>query len=164
MKALVALRADAQEIFAAGLRAAEPFAAIKNNVSRSGDYLQVSDRRYFLSSINKIFVVGCGKAAARMALAVEDLVGDRIAGGVVITKYGHGLALDKISVVEAGHPVPDESGIAGARQIVELTRTAGGDDLVIFLISGGGSALFPYPVDEIALAEKRQTTQLLLDS
>jgi hydroxypyruvate reductase len=164
MKALSELRAHAQEIFDAGLKAADPFDAIKNSVRRSGDQLQIAERRFRLPRINKIFVAGCGKATSRMAQAIEDLVGDRIADGVVIVKYGHGLPLGKITVVEAGHPVPDEAGIAGGRQIVELVRTAEKDDVVLFLISGGGSALFPCPVDGLTLAEKQQTTEILLAS
>ena len=158
------LRAHAHDIFAAGLKAADPFDAIKQNVRLDNDDLQVAEQRYRLPNIQKFLVAGCGKAAARMALAIEDLLGDRISGGIVIVKYGHGLPLDKIRVIDAGHPIPDKAGLDGASQIVDYVRTAGAADIVIFLISGGGSALFPCPADGLTLAEKQQTTQNLLDS
>ena len=164
MKSLSQLRAHAQDIFAAGLKAADPFDAIKQNVRLDNDDLQVAEQRYRLSNIQKLLVAGCGKAAARMGRAIEDLLGERISGGIVIVKYGHGLPLDKIRVIEAGHPIPDRAGLDGASQIMDYARTAGAADIVIFLISGGGSALFPCPAAGLTLAEKQQTTQNLLDS
>jgi glycerate 2-kinase len=164
MTSLTQLRADAREIFLAGLTAADPLDAIKKTVQLQNDHLHVANRSYALSRIRNIFITGCGKAAARMALAIEDLLGDRVTGGIVVVKYGHDLPLDRVKVVEAGHPVPDDAGLDGARQIVELVRAAGENDLVFFLISGGGSALFPGPADGLTLADKQRTTQTLLQS
>ena len=164
MTSLMQLRADAREIFLAGLKAADPLDAIKKTVQLQNDHLHVANRSYALSRIRNIFITGCGKAAARMALAIEDLLGDRVTGGIVVVKYGHDLPLDRVKVVEAGHPVPDDAGLDGARQIVELVRAAGENDLVFFLISGGGSALFPGPADGLTLADKQRTTQTLLQS
>jgi len=164
MTSLVGLRAHAREIFMAGVKSADPASGIKTNVRLHDDYLQIADRSYRLSNIRNILVVGCGKAAARMALAIENLLGDRVAGGIVVVKYGYALSLERIKVVEAGHPMPDEAGLEGARQIIELVRTAGENDLVLFLISGGGSALFPAPADGLTLAEKQRATQMLLQS
>ena len=164
MNTLPQLRAHAQDIFAAGLKAADPFDAIKQNVRLDNDDLQVAEQRYRLPNIQKFLVAGCGKAAARMARAIEDVLGDRISDGIVVVKYGHGLPLDRIRVIEAGHPIPDKAGLDGASQIMDYARTAGASDMVIFLISGGGSALFPCPADGLTLAEKQQTTQKLLDS
>jgi glycerate 2-kinase len=164
MTSLRQLRAHAREIFRAGLTAADPLDAVKKSVRLRNDHLQLANRSYALSRIRNILITGCGKAAARMALAIEDLLGDRVAGGVVVVKYGHGLPLQRIKVVEAGHPIPDEAGLDGARQIVELVRAAGENDLVLFLISGGGSALFPGPADGLTLADKQRTTQMLLQS
>jgi glycerate 2-kinase len=164
MTSLTQLRAHAREIFLAGLKAADPLDAVKKSVRLRNDHLQVANRSYPLSRIRHLFVTGCGKAAARMALAIEDLLGDRVADGLVVIKYGHDLPLQRIKVVEAGHPIPDEAGLGGARQIVELVRAAGENDLVLFLISGGGSALFPGPADGLTLADKQRTTQMLLQS
>ena len=164
MASLVQLRAQAREIFMAGLKVADPLVAIQKNVCLRDDHLQIADQSYRLSNFEKIFVVGCGKAAARMGLAVEDLLGDRIADGIVVVKYGYGLPLTRIKVIEAGHPVPDEAGVDGARQIVELVRTADANTLVLFLISGGGSALFSSPADSVMLADKQRATEALLQS
>src|SRR2546427_3764269 len=164
MTSLIGLRAHAREIFMAGVKSADPADGIKTNVRLHDDYLQIADRSYRLSNIRNILVVGCGKAAAKMALAIEDLLGDRVSGGIVVVKYGYALPLERIKVVEAGHPIPDEAGVDGAHQIIELVRTAGENDLVLFLISGGGSALFPAPADGLTLAEKQRTTQMLLQS
>ena len=164
MTSLPQLRAHASEIFRAGLTAADPLDGVKKSIRLRKDHLQVANRSYALSRIRNIFITGCGKAAARMALAIEDLLGDRVAGGIVVVKYGYDLPLQRIKVVEAGHPIPDEAGLDGARQIVELVRAAGENDLVLFLISGGGSALFPGPADGLTLADKQRTTQMLLQS
>ncbi len=164
MTSLMELRAHARGIFMAGVKSADPVDGIKTNVRLRDDYLQIADRSYRLSNIRNILVVGCGKAAAKMALAIENLLGDRITGGIVVVKYGYALSLERIKVVEAGHPIPDEAGVDGAHQIIELVRTVGENDLVLFLISGGGSALLPAPADGLTLAEKQRTTQMLLQS
>jgi glycerate 2-kinase len=164
MTSLMELRAHARGIFMAGVKSADPVNGIKTNVRLHDDYLQIADRSYRLSNIRNVLVVGCGKAAARMALAIENLLDDRVTGGVVVVKYGYTLPLERIKVVEASHPIPDEAGVDGAHQIIELVRTAGENDLVLFLVSGGGSALFPGPADGLTLAEKQRATQMLLES
>jgi len=164
MTSVMELRAHAREIFFAGLKAADPLNAIKKNIRVSNDHLQVADRSYALAQVRTLLITGCGKAAARMALAIEELLGDKISAGVVIVKYGYALPLEKIKIIEAGHPIPDEAGLDGACQIMDLARGAGENDLVLFLVSGGGSALFPAPADELTLTEKQRTTQLLLQS
>jgi hydroxypyruvate reductase len=97
-----------------------------------------------------------------MAAAVEEVLGDRITRGVVVTKYGHVQPTNTIRVHEAGHPVPDDAGIAGAEAVLEAVQGLGPDDLVLVLISGGGSALTPSPVPGITLAEKQALTKALL--
>lgn len=162
MRSLIDLRAHAREIFFAGLSAVDPFAAIKREVQRQGDQLHVRERIYNLNQFQRIFVIGSGKAAACMALAIEELIGDRLAGGIVVVKYGHGLKLEITQVIEAGHPVPDDAGLNGARRIAELLQACDENDLVFFLLSGGGSALLPYPAEGLSLADKQRTTDALL--
>ena len=99
-----------------------------------------------------------------MARAIEELFGDRMTKGVITTKYGHLLPLKQTQTIEAGHPIPDRKGYEGARKIQRLLKESGPNDLVIFLLSGGGSALLPFPADGIELKEKQEVTQLLLDS
>src|SRR5476651_360979 len=113
----------------------------------------------------RTLVVGAGKAAASMALAVERHWSAASAlEGVVITRYGHGLPLARIRVVEAGHPVPDEKGERAAREILSLARGLGEDDLLLVLVSGGGSSLLALPVEGVAMTDLKAVTRELLAS
>jgi len=124
--------------------------------------MTIGRERVDLARVRQIVAVGLGKAAAPMAAAVEEILGDRIVRGVVVTKYGHAQPTRTIRIHEAGHPVPDDAGIAGAQAILDHVMGLGPDDLVLVLISGGGSALTPAPVDGITLAEKQALTKALL--
>ena len=113
-------------------------------------------------SRGRVLVVGAGKASGAMAAAVEEAWGDRVTGGVVAVKDGYTARTRKIRLVEAGHPVPDERGAAAAREIRAVAESAGAEDLLLVLVSGGGSALTPAPVPPITLADKQALTRLLL--
>ncbi len=156
------LRRDAAEIFQAGLKAVDPVAAIKDCVKLAANQLTVCEKNWDLSKVGKLFVIGAGKASAAMAAAMEEILDGRITRGCVIAKYGHGANLSRISLVEAGHPIPDQQGQEGARQIRELCEKAGETDLVLCLVSGGGSALMPEPSPGLTLADKQLTSQILL--
>lgn len=108
-------------------------------------------------------VVGAGKASARMALALQE-AWDGPLSGLVVTRYGHGEPCRHIEVVEAGHPVPDEAGLQAAGRIRSMVEGLGPDDLVIALISGGGSSLLTAPAEGLSLADKRALTGALLRS
>jgi len=101
--------------------------------------------------------------AAAMAAAVERILDTRLTAGQVTTKYGHGLALKRVKLAEAGHPVPDQAGLAGTQRILDLLARAGARDLVIALISGGASALMPLPAGNLTLADKQAATRALLE-
>lgn len=156
------LREAARAIFTAAVRAVDPGEAIRRHLAREGSLLRIGQEAIDLGGIGAVVVVGCGKAAVPMAAAVEAIVGERIARGVVVTKYGHGQPTRLIRVQEAGHPVPDQAGVAGAQAILDHVRGLGAEDLVLVLISGGGSALTPAPVEGISLAEKQALTEALL--
>jgi glycerate 2-kinase len=157
-------RKDILDIFYAGLDAADPKRAVTKILSlRDGESLEIGGDFYDLKTFERIIVVGFGKAASPMALALEDILGSRIAEGTVTTKSGYGLPLKYISCAEAGHPIPDEEGLAAAKNILHLIEKAGEKDLVICLISGGGSALVPIPEQGISLTDKQETTQILLE-
>lgn len=158
------LRADACEIFEAGVQSADPFTAVTRNVRLQDDRLQVGEQAYDLSALRGMFVAGCGKAAARMALGLEAALGERICGGVIAVKYGHSWPLNKIDIIEAGHPIPDEAGERAAREVLELARRCGHEELLFFLVSGGGSALLPLPAGGLTLEDKQRTTEALLKS
>ena len=161
---LVQLRKDAEAIFLEGVKAVNPSTAVLSHVKCQQDRLTVDDRSYDLSDYERVFVIGAGKASAAMAQPIEKLLGSRLNEGVVQVKYGHGVPLEKIHINEAGHPVPDEAGMKGAKQIVDILTQTREKDIILFLISGGGSALLPCPVPDISLKAKQQSTQCLLES
>ncbi len=163
-RSLDPLRRDAKKIFLHAVQAADPKNVLSSQVSVSGHSLRIGKCKFPLLKYERVWVAGAGKASAAMAVHLEKLLGSKIAGGVVNVKYGHGQKLKKIRVQEAGHPLPDEQGQAGAREMVRLLTGLGENDLVIFLISGGGSALLPYPAEGITLEEKQAVTNLLLGS
>lgn len=153
----------------AALQAANPVDAVQRAVRREGERLVIRERSYDLQQVDKVIVVGAGKAGASMAAALDTIVGDRIHAGWVNVKRGYILhdqaAPDRIGAIhihQAGHPVPDEAGLEGAIRVRELVSGLTNRDLVICLISGGGSALMPLPAEGITLAEKRQLTDALL--
>lgn len=156
------LREHAKKIFEAGLAAVNPKEAVRRHLRREGDLLSLGKEALDLRGFERVLVVGAGKASAPMAVAVEEILGDRIAFGIVNVKYGYTDAVKKIRLVEAGHPVPDEKGMEGTQQMLDLVSGAKESDLVICLISGGGSALMPLPVEGISLQEKQEVTKLLL--
>lgn len=155
-------RQDAIEIFQAGLGAVAPGTAIKKFCRLNGEILQVDDCSYDLGRFQKILVLGVGKAGASMAKAIEEILGERISSGIVTVKYGHLEKLKTIKIHEAGHPVPDQNGYAGAQAIYQLASSADKETLVICLLSGGGSALLPFPVEGVTLEDKQETTKVLL--
>ncbi|MEN4011529.1 MAG: glycerate kinase [Bellilinea sp.] len=160
-----------KRILLAGLRAVDPATAVARFLVREGDLLFAGGRSYDLSRIRRVILVGAGKAAAPMARAVARIVGDRLSGGMIITKQGFvrentlgGSIPERIQVVEASHPIPDERGVAATRRIIALLRAAGQRDLVIAVISGGGSALMTAPAAGIDLIDLQTLTNRLLAS
>jgi glycerate 2-kinase len=155
----------------AALAAVDPGGAVRRQVRRQGDLLTIAGRNYDLAATGRIWVVGGGKAAASMTATLHTVLGDRLAGGLVVTKYGHatpslagGGDTGPVEVVEAGHPLPDEAGVAGTRRMADLLALATGCDLVLAVISGGGSALLTLPAEGLSLADVQRTTDLLLRS
>ena len=151
-------------IFRAGVEAVDPARAIKKRCRLEANRLMAGEKTIDLSDFDRISVIGAGKASSAMARAMEELLGERLDSGIVMTKYNHSLPLDKVQVLEAGHPVPDEAGFGGARKIVRFLEKREEKDLVFFLISGGGSALLPYPCEGLTLEEKQEVTKVLLDA
>ncbi len=158
------LRTDALAIFQAGLKAVNSINSVKKHLIRDDDKIKVGDRTYDLNQYDRILVVGGGKASAAMAQPVEEILGERLKDGILNVKYSHAVPLNTIRINEAGHPVPDEAGLNGTQQIIQLLRQSDERDLVICLISGGGSALMPSPAEGLTLEDKRQLTRLLLES
>jgi glycerate 2-kinase len=137
---------------------------MRTALRRRGAVLQCADRCLDLDRVDRIFVLGCGKAGAAMAQVVEEILGDRISAGLVVVKDGHLAPTRIVSIVEAGHPVPDARGERAAGGLLALATSAGERDLVLFLVSGGGSALTPAPASPVTLAEKQAVTRALLEA
>jgi hydroxypyruvate reductase len=154
----------AWQIMRVALKAVDPAQAVRNALVRDGDTLHIAGQTYDLTRYRRVLVVGAGKASGPMARAAEELLGDRIDVGWVNVKYGYGDQTQRIHLHEAGHPLPDQSGLDGTRKIVELLSEAGEEDLVLCLISGGGSALMMLPEDGISLEDYQALTQALLRS
>ncbi len=160
---LFSMRNEALDIFNASLKAVDPVNAVKRFLKKVDNKLIVKNISYDLNCFENIYLIGFGKAAAAMARGVEEVLGKDLKAGIVSVKYGH---LDKVSsrikINEAAHPVPDEAGMRGAKEIVDFLKQRNAKDLIICVISGGGSAILPLPVEGISLAEKQATTKLLL--
>ncbi len=163
------LRKVATALQRVALEAVEPQAAIRRHVTREGEHLIVAGRRYLLTTYERVFILAFGKAAYPMTAATAELLGDRLTAGVAITKHGHLPPKDRmpalpIQFFTAGHPVPDENSQRGAQAVLDLAQQATERDLVICLISGGGSALLTYPVPALGLDGLRLLTDKLLRS
>ncbi len=159
---------DLKNIYWNAIREVDPAGLISSSVRKTGRTLTVhSQGKIFsedLSFYHQIIVLGAGKASARMASVLENILGEEVFSGIIVTKYGYGQPLKKIRLLEAGHPVPDEKSLEGARAFAKLLEKADRQTLVINLISGGGSSLLCMPSSGITLQDKRQTTSILLES
>ncbi len=158
------LHSDAQAIFENGLQAVSPSDCVKRVVSLEGLNLNISGKNYDLNGITRIIVIGAGKATPAMALALEEILGEKITDGLITTKYGHKLPLSNIETVECGHPVPDENGVNATLRLLQKISKLSSDTLIICLFSGGGSSLLPSPAEGITLEDKQETTKLLLET
>jgi glycerate-2-kinase len=181
----VAARRAVLDILEAGLGAADPYQNVRNLIRIEGNKLIVGNDQlcpehlpglplpppgrelsgeplvFNLDTIRHIYVVGGGKAAQSQAQAIEDVLGDRITAGHVNAKKGDEIYCKRIEITLAGHPMPDEDSVAGARRILELEQAAGPDDLVFLSESGGGSALMALPAPGITLADVQEVNRLL---
>jgi len=155
-------RKIALDIIEYAIRIINGYEITKKTVSIKNDKLIVKDLTYDLSSIRGIYVIGAGKATFSIAQALDEILGSRIKKGIVIVKRGENRRLKHIEVIEAGHPVPDEAGLEGARKIVEIAKEAKERDLVFCVITGGASALMPLPAGNISLEDKKKVNELLL--
>ena len=158
------LRRAAVRCLEAALGAADASRAIHRSVQRQGNVITIGGQAYPLDQAGAVYVLGGGKAAAPMAAALEEILGDRLTDGVVSVKYGHRVPTARVRVLEAGHPLPDAASIAAAEAVVALARRAGEADLVFVLLSGGGSALLTSPADGVTLEAKLAVTRMLLDA
>ena len=156
----------------AGIRRADPYGMIINCCSLEKNRLTVTspggapgaekERSWDLGQFDEIFVLGAGKATAKMALGVEKLLGNRISAGRIAVKPGHTENLTRIRQLEASHPVPDERSVEAAESVLEFAQKGTEKSLFINLISGGGSSLLCLPAEGLTLPDKQSVTKLLL--
>lgn len=148
----------------AALAAVVPRDIIKSKVALKGNMFHVNGYSFNLKKFRNVYVIGGGKASGSMAEALEEILGDRITTGILTVPRGNQYHTRRIKLQQARHPVPDEAGVKGAKRMLSLVSEAGEDDLVICLISGGGSSLMPFPCEGIPLHDKVMVTDQLLKS
>jgi len=158
------LRQLALDLAEAGLAALSPGAGLARKVSLEGEELAIGGRRYLLSDYRRIIILGAGKASADLALGVEQLLGRWIAGGVVVVPRSTEVSSDRITFIEADHPLPTSDSVRGARSILESGRELTSRDLAICIFTGGSSALASLPPDGVSPRDKRELHRLLLSS
>ncbi len=149
------IKEQALDIFHGSVASVDPKAVVKRALSGLADEL---------GGFARVYVVGFGKAALPMVEAAHEMMGDRIAGSIALTKYGHGDGSTAFEVVEAGHPIPDENGAVATERIIDMVTGRAKDDLVLVLISGGGSALTSLPAEGLTLPDLSRANRLLIDS
>jgi len=152
----------AKEIFFAAVRAVQPDKFIPSLLRRNGNRILIDSIEYNMEG-GRLFIIAVGKAAAAMAKNAEEICGEMVAGGIVVTKTGHGMPLKFLSCYEAGHPVPDENGVVAAKKIEALANELKEEDLVLCLISGGASALVADIPEEIGLEDYKSLSTVLLN-
>ncbi|MFZ4618209.1 MAG: glycerate kinase type-2 family protein, partial [Rectinemataceae bacterium] len=167
---------DAQAIFRAAVARVDPVPMMGSTLSiamnganrRLVAHSGFEEAVFELPEGGRILAIGMGKASARMALGLEGVLGSGLAGGVIAVKHGHGEVLSRLSLVEAGHPVPDPGSLRASAMMLDLGRSLGtaldARDLVIVLVSGGGSSILCAPALGLSLEDKIQATDLLLKS
>jgi len=160
-----------ESVFRAGLRRVDPVIMMEKQISVIGNDMVIDTgterHEVDLGKFRRILITGMGKASSRMALGLEKILGDRIDSGIIAVKYGHTEILKRIKLMEAGHPVPDEGSVSAANAIIDFIKNAGKDDLIINLVSGGGSAVMCSPCfcgdgSCIPLADKQSVSKILL--
>lgn len=160
------LQRTALQVAVTGLTAADPAAATRRVVSYDPvrDVVQVGTIQYPLTSASCVWVLGAGKASYPVAAALEEILGRRVAGGVVAVRDPDVSPLDRVTVVCADHPLPSSRSVEAAQRILTIAEAAGPSDLVLTCFTGGSSALASLPPDDVPLADKRKLHELLLSS
>lgn len=158
------LTEQTHQIITTAIEAVQPHKLMPQKVFLENSTLKIDPHAFDLSRYENIYVIGAGKASGYMAQALEAILNGRIADGAVVVKYAHGAPCKRIRMLEGGHPILDANGLKASEEVLRLAQKAGTNDLVITLISGGGSALLEKLPDEVQLTDLQRTFQLLLES
>jgi glycerate-2-kinase len=147
------------------LASVDPHRLLSQHVKRRGDKLRADGEIILLGDYDRVFVVGAGKASGAMAEALEGILRDRLKGGLVIVPTGQQfLGLSRVKAVSASHPIPDENSVKAAKEVVTLVEKLNNRDLLVCVISGGGSALLSLPVEPLTIADKGRVVQLVMNA
>ncbi len=156
-------RDAARRIFSRALEAVRPDEAVHRQVHLQGGTLVAGPHRLDLGRFSRVLVLGLGKAAAAMGVAVEEILQERLDGGLVVVPENiPDPGLRRLELLRAGHPLPDQRSLEAGRRALELADSVGADDLVLVLVSGGGSAVLEKPAGRFTLEHLQHTTQILL--
>ncbi len=154
------------KIILSALESVDPMQCVRKTLNLNGSLLTIEDEMIDLQKVNRILVIGVGKAVLPMALAVSDVLGEQISEGALIAKHPDPVIQSKlnrkIKVLNGSHPIPTENSIHATEVMLKTLKTTTPNDLVIGLISGGGSALMTYPAKEVGLSRLKKTTSVLL--
>src|SRR5687767_15086675 len=154
-------RSNAISIFNAAVKAVQPGQLIPQHLLVEAGQLTIFGESVLLQEHSGIFVIGAGKAAAAMAQVTESLLGPLLSDGIVVTKYGYSVPLQKIRCVEAAHPIPDDQSLGATETMLDLLRQTTKDDFIICLLSGGASSLWADLPQGVSLPELQQVFTLL---
>lgn len=155
-------REVAVDVIEHAIKAIDAYEATKKKVHIEDNKLVVGGLNYNLPKVGNIYVIGGGKATFSIAQVLDEILGDRIKRGVINVKRGEKRKLKNINVIEAGHPIPDEMGLEGTKEMIGVAKEAKEGDLVFCAITGGASSLMPLPAGNISLEDKKKVTELLL--
>ncbi len=156
------LKKDARELYDHAIAQADPGKCILEHLEFDGSVLKIDGEDFNLSDSESVYVVAFGKAASAMAEAVEGLLGDRITQGIVVSNSPAGRSFRKMDFHLSSHPIPDEKSVAAARKVLSLLEKSGEKDMVIFLISGGGSSILAMPAEGLTIEDKKAVTERLM--
>ena len=158
------IKKNLDKIYNAALLAANPISCINEFIEEKNELLKIGKKKYNLHSYEKIYVISFGKAAYEMAIGTQRILKKRIAKGIIISNASFEKKVPGFKFIESSHPLPDDKSVKAANAIISLLKQTKKNDLVIFLISGGGSSMVALPDEDIALEDKKITTQILMKS
>jgi hydroxypyruvate reductase len=158
------MRQDILDIFKSALAVVQPGNLLRHWIRREGDRIILGDRVFNRNHLRHLYVIATGKAAAAMGDMLEQILGDVISEGIIITKEGYGLPMEFMTVVETGHPVPDQNGVKAGEMVMQIVQHTNENDLVLVLLSGGSSSLVADIVPGVSLEELQHLTSLMLKS